>query len=275
MVLRHSLRQAIDQDQLQLHYQPLVDLKTGLIVSAEALVRWNHPEFGMLRPDLFISLAEEFGLIGPLGEWVLRAAICQMKAWDAQGLKPSKNRREHFRRSAQDGRPSLRRPKKVLAETGADARRFELELTEGVLLEHSPEKRVDPCGPQAARLRTRHRRFRRRPCLVPIFEEFPRRQDQDRPDFRAQLVADSSDAVIIDVITALAQNFKLGLVAEGIETIEQRDFLRDRGCTTGQGYFFSLPLAAEDFAWMLKKEIALPIIPAKKRKGRPRRALKP
>jgi PAS domain S-box-containing protein/diguanylate cyclase (GGDEF)-like protein len=264
MLLRHSLRSAIESDQFQLHYQPLVDLRSGKIVSAEALIRWQHPHLGLLRPDLFISLAEESGLIGPLGEWVMRAAMLQVKAWEAVGLKTPKIALNVS--AVQVGTPGfVPAVRNILDQTGADPRTFELELTEGILIERAPvvlsalvELKMLGFALVIDDFGAGHASFQ-------YLRNFPVDKLKIDQMFVRQLVADSSDALIIRAISSLAHGLKLGLVAEGIETVEQRDFLRDQGCTTGQGYFFSLPLAAEDFAWMIENDVTLPT-------GPPRRA---
>jgi EAL domain-containing protein (putative c-di-GMP-specific phosphodiesterase class I) len=255
------MRHAIQHDQFELHYQPLVDLKSGRIVSAEALIRWQHPELGLLRPERFISLAEESGLMGALGEWVMHRAMVQMKEWESKGLAPPniainisgvQIKAPHF----------IETVKRALAETGADAQRFELELTEGVLVERSLETAsvlgelrmlgfalvIDDFG-------AGHSNFQ-------YLRNFPVNKLKIDQIFVRQLVADSNDALIISAIASLARSLKLGLVAEGIETTEQREFLRDQGCPIGQGYFFSLPLAPEDFGWMIANDVVLPMIPS-------------
>jgi PAS domain S-box-containing protein/diguanylate cyclase (GGDEF)-like protein len=265
MMLRHSLRQAIEQDQFELHYQPLVDMQSGHIVSAEALIRWRHPDLGLLRPDLFISLAEESGQIGALGEWVIRRAMRQVSEWRSLGLTPPKIAVNVS--GVQIGLPDfVETIRTALTQTGADASGFELELTEGFLLERSPETLsvlselksmgfelvIDDFG-------AGHSNFQ-------YLRNFPVGKLKIDQIFVRQLVADSNDALIIHAIASMARSLKLGLVAEGIETSLQRDFLREQGCLIGQGYFFSLPLAAEDFAWMIANDVVLPMSPLKRRK---------
>jgi EAL domain-containing protein (putative c-di-GMP-specific phosphodiesterase class I) len=256
------MREAIGKDQFELHYQPLVDLQSGRIVGAEALVRWRHPELGMLGPDFFIALAEESGLIGPLGEWIMRTAMLDMMTWDLEGYAC-------FIIALNISSVQLKRPnfieiiRRALAETGADAREFDLELTEGVLLELTPhtlailaELKLLGFGLVIDDFGAGHSSFQ-------YLRNFPIDKLKIDQIFVRQLVAGSSDALIIRAITSLAQSLKIDLIAEGIETVEQRDFLRDQGCPTGQGYFFSVPLAAEDFAWMIKQNGTLPIVSAK------------
>jgi PAS domain S-box-containing protein/diguanylate cyclase (GGDEF)-like protein len=261
MMIRHSMRDAIDNDQFQLHYQPLVDLESSTIVSAEALIRWQHPQLGLLRPDLFISLAEESGLIGRLGEWVMRTAMRQMMAWKSEGIDPPTIALNIS--SVQVKMPDfIETVRRALAETGADARRFDLELTEGILLELSPAVLAVLSELKLLGFKLVIDDFGAGHSSLQYLRNFPIDKLKIDRIFVRQLVADSSDALIIRAITSLAHSLKIGLVAEGIETIEQRDFLSDQGCTTGQGYYFSLPLAAEDFAWMIKQKTILPIVSA-------------
>jgi EAL domain-containing protein (putative c-di-GMP-specific phosphodiesterase class I)/GGDEF domain-containing protein len=263
MLIRHSMRDAIDNDQFELHYQPLVDLQSSTIVSAEALIRWQHPQLGLLRPDLFIALAEESGLIGPLGEWVMRTAMRQMMAWESEGLDPPTIALNisSVQVKMPDFTVSVRR---ALAETGADARRFDLELTEGILLELSPAILAVLSELKLLGFKLVIDDFGAGHSSLQYLRNFPIDKLKIDRIFVRQLVADSSDAMIIRAITSLAHSLKIGLVAEGIETVEQRDFLSGQGCTTGQGYYFSLPLAAEDFAWMIKQKTVLPMVSAKK-----------
>jgi EAL domain-containing protein (putative c-di-GMP-specific phosphodiesterase class I) len=263
MMIRHSMRDAIDNDEFQLHYQPLVDLESSTIVSAEALIRWQHPDLGLLRPDLFIALAEESGLIGALGEWVMRTAMRQLMAWESEALDPPTIALNIS--SVQVKMPDfIETVKRALGETGADARRFDLELTEGILLELSPEILAVLAELKLLGFKLVIDDFGAGHSSLQYLRNFPIDKLKIDQIFVRQLVADSSDALIVRAITSLARNLKIGLVAEGIETVEQRDFLRDQGCATGQGYYFSLPLTAEDFAWMIKQRTALPIVSAMK-----------
>jgi PAS domain S-box-containing protein/diguanylate cyclase (GGDEF)-like protein len=261
MMIRHSMRDAIDNDQFELHYQPLVDLQSSTIVSAEALIRWQHPQLGLLRPDLFIALAEESGLIGPLGEWVMRTAMRQMMAWESEGLDPPSIALNIS--SVQVKMPDfIESVRRALAETGADATRFDLELTEGILLELSPAILAVLSELKLLGFKLVIDDFGAGHSSLQYLRNFPIDKLKIDRIFVRQLVAGSSDALIIRAITSLAQSLKIGLVAEGIETVEQRDFLNGQGCETGQGYYFSLPLAAEDFAWMIKQKTVLPIVSA-------------
>jgi EAL domain-containing protein (putative c-di-GMP-specific phosphodiesterase class I) len=213
----------------------------------------------LLRPDLFIALAEESGLIGPLGEWVMRTAMRQMMAWESEGLDLPTIALNIS--SVQVKMPDfIGTVRRALAETGADARRFDLELTEGILLELSPATLAVFSELKLLGFKLVIDDFGAGHSSLQYLRNFPVDKLKIDRIFVRQLVADSSDALIIRAITSLAHSLKIELVAEGIETIEQRNFLSDQGCATGQGYYFSLPLAAEDFAWMIKQKTVLPIV---------------
>ena len=257
-ILARSLERAIADGELELHYQPLVDLASGRIVSAEALVRWKHPTLGMQRPDLFIPLAETSGLIVPLGRWVLEQAIRQRGLWRDGGLAPP--------------RIAINVSGKQLIETGfvqqvadamarwqADARDFEIELTEGQLIEASPHIMTSLHALRDMGFTITIDDFGSGHATFRYLRDFPVDKVKIDQMFVRKLVLESNDALIIRAIIALARTMGIGLVAEGIETEMQRNFLQREGCRIGQGYFFSMPLVAEDFAWMLVNEVKLPL----------------
>jgi len=258
MALRQSLHNAILNDQLELHYQPLVDLASGRIVGAEALVRWNHPELGLQRPDLFIPLAEKSGFIVPLGAWVINEAMRQSQAWRLQGFTTP-------RISMNVSSVQLQKPgfiatiEEALANTGADPRDFEFELTEGLLIEASTEILSILSAIKAFGFWITIDDFGTGNATFKYLRDFPIDKIKIDQVFVRQLVIDSSDAFIIHAMVALARSLSVTIVAEGIETEMQREFLRREGCQVGQGYLFSMPLMAEDFGWMLQNHVALPM----------------
>ena len=257
-ILARSLERAIQDGELELHYQPAVDLASGRIVSVEALVRWNHPTLGLQRPDLFIPLAEKTGLIVPLGCWVLEQAIRQRSLWIDAGLAPPPI-------AINVSGNQLREPgfvefaEAALTRLGGSASNFELELTEGQVIEASPQIVsslhalrnmgftivIDDFG-------SGHATFR-------YLRDFPVDKVKIDQMFVRKLVVDSNDALIIRAIISLSRSMGIGFVAEGIETEMQRQFLQREGCPTGQGYLFSVPLVADDFSWMLANDVALPL----------------
>jgi diguanylate cyclase (GGDEF)-like protein/PAS domain S-box-containing protein len=257
VALRHSMRRAVDEGQFALHYQPLVNMTSGRIVGAEALVRWNHPTLGMQRPDQFIPLAEDSGLIAPIGAWVMTEAMKCRQAWVRRGLKAPTV-------AINVSGIQLKKPdfldvvEQALFESGADPNGFEFELTEGLMIETSDETR-------AVLHKLRDMGF----CITiddfgvgystfKYLREFPVDKIKIDQTFIRNLSADSSDASIITAMIGLARSLELQIVAEGVETAFHRRFLKAEGCPFAQGYFFSPPLAEEDFAWLIESEVKLP-----------------
>lgn len=248
-LLGRFLENAISNGELSLNYQPLVDISSGRVVSAEALVRWNHPELGAQRPDIFIPIAEETGFIVELGRWVFEEALRQRKLWNAVGLSvPPISVNVSGKQLGPDLADTFR---ECLTQYGGDARDFELELTESLLIEGSREVlsclqdlqdmgfsiAVDDFG-------SGHSTFR-------YLRDFPVDKLKLDQTYVRKLVLDSADAQIIRAVIALARDMGIAFVAEGIETEMQRDFLQSEGCEIGQGYLFSKPLTANDFQVLL------------------------
>jgi diguanylate cyclase (GGDEF)-like protein len=258
MALRQSLHNSILNEQLELHYQPFVDLASGRIIGAEALVRWNHPDLGLQRPDLFIPLAEKSGFIVQLGAWVINEAMRQSQAWRLQGFTTP-------RISMNVSSVQLQKPgfittiEQAIASTGADPRYFELELTEGLLIEASTEILSILSALKALGFGITIDDFGTGNATFKYLRDFPIDKIKIDQVFVRQLVIDSSDAFIIHAMVALSRSLGVTIVAEGIETEMQREFLRREGCQVGQGYLFSMPLMAEDFGWMLQNHVRLPM----------------
>lgn len=257
LLLRQALRHAIDGGQLRLHYQPLVDIHTGVIVGAEALMRWQHPSLGLLPPSKFIPLAEASGLMVPLGNWLLDEAMRQARAWADNGLTVPTM-------SLNISAIQLREPSFVgslagmLARHGAEARQFELELTEGVMIDSSETTRATLRRLRDAGFGLAVDDFGAGHASFQYLRDFPFGRIKIDQVFIRHMVVESSDASILRAILLFARTLKLDVVAEGIETVEQRDFLRDEGCRIGQGYLYSKPLPPEDFARLLEHHVHLP-----------------
>ena len=245
-----ALRNALERGQFVLHYQPQLDLATGRIVGVEALLRWRHPELGMVAPSRFIALAEDTGLIVPIGAWVMRTACAQMQAWHAAGLG---SLRLAVNLSArQFNEPNLVASiAAVLAETGLAPASLELELTESLFM-HDVALAVSQLHDmKALGVQLSIDDFGTGYSSFAYLRTFPIDVLKIDRSFVGDVASDADDAAIVVSIIALAHNLKLRVVAEGVETAEQLDYLRRHGCDEAQGYYFSHPLPAQDIEAML------------------------
>jgi len=257
--LENALHAAITDGQLAVYYQPKVHIGTGRVVGVEALLRWNHPELGLLGPDKFIPVAEDSGLIAPLGEWVLEAACTQAKAWREEGytdLSVAVNlSARQFQLQAMDDVVAG-----VLRRTGLPPRLLELELTESLALQGSEAIRETLDAIHAFGVK----------CAVDDFGvgfsnfgylgTLPIDKVKVDKSFVSQIgVTDDGAASALAIgIIALAKALGLDVVAEGVESHEQLEFLREHGCDQIQGYLFSAPLPADQLSTLLMLEMVSP-----------------
>lgn len=253
-----ALRNALERDEFVLHYQPQVDLGSGEIVGMEALIRWNHPELGMVPPGRFIPIAEETGMIVPIGAWVMRTACAQNKAWQDAGLQRLRVAVNLSARQfgASDLLASL---ESVLNDTGLDPACLEIELTESLFMSD-----VTPAVELLHRMKALGVNlsiddFGTGYSSFSYLSRFPIDVLKIDRSFVADITHDANDAAIVTSIIALAHNLKLAVIAEGVETAAQLDYLRSHGCDEMQGYYFSKPLAAPDFEQMLRQRRCLPL----------------
>ena len=255
--LEEGLRRALERGEFVLHYQPKVQLRTGAIVGAEALIRWTHPARGVVPPAKFIPVAEDCGLILPLGNWVLREACQQAQAWARAGLPPTtmavnvsavEFRAERFVAGVFD----------ILGETGLDPALLELEMTESVLMTSA-----DTVAKLLLTLRERGIRvsvddFGTGYSSLSYLRKF--RVDALKIDqsFVRQISTDGDDTTIVAAVISMARSLKLRVIAEGVETTEELKFLHGQHCDEAQGYLFSRPVPAEQFAALLECGIPEP-----------------
>jgi diguanylate cyclase (GGDEF)-like protein len=249
--LEASLRRALEREEFLLHYQPKVNLNTGEITSVEALIRWQHQDRGLVPPLQFVPVAEDSGLILPIGRWVLREACRQARAWQDAGLPPVPMA---VNVSAAEFRQSdfVENVRTILGETGLEARYLELELTESVLMEDakftgSVLQKLKEMGIHLA-----VDDFGTGYSSLSYLREFPIDILKIDRSFVNQITSDSGDSTIVNAIVSMGKSLKLLVVAEGIETNEQRKYLQARHCEQGQGYLFSRPLPAAQFAVLLQ-----------------------
>ena len=249
--MENALRGATERGELVLHYQPLVDLKSGQIKGMEALIRWNHPQLGLVSPVDFIPLAEETGLIIPIGEWVLRTACTQARAWQNAGLPPLRLSVNLSARQFQKDLGDM--VALVLEETGLEAKYLELELTESMLM-HNPEKAVimlDALDKMGVRLSIDD--FGTGYSSLSYLKRFPIDTLKVDRSFVRDIPSDADDMLITSGIISLAHSLGIQVVAEGVETAAQLSFLRTQNCDVMQGYYFSKPLPASAFAQLLSE----------------------
>ena len=248
--LENQIRKAIDNGQFELHYQPKVDAETWSLVGAEALLRWNHPERGRIAPDDFIPVAEETGLIVPIGQWVLREACKQVREWSTLPLGAipvSVNISSHQFASDSLVDDVL----DAVSGAGIDALLLELEITESVLLQDADNTLNALQQLKKAGVALSVDDFGTGYSSLGYLKRFPIDTLKIDRSFVKDLHYDTDDAAICAAILAMAQQLALNVVAEGVETEEQLEFLRRHGCNQIQGYLCSKPLSVHDFAAML------------------------
>jgi diguanylate cyclase (GGDEF)-like protein len=249
LTLENALRHAVDRGELEVHYQPIVDARSGAAVGAEALVRWRHPELGLLLPSEFIPLAEENGLIVPLGEWVLRTVCAQGQAWQEGGLPPLRLVVNLSSRQLKRGFPDT--VAAILQETGLAARCLGLELTESMLVNHQQEDTDTLRALRAMGLHLSVDDFGTGYSSFSYLKHFPMDALKIDRSFVREIVTSPGDAAITTAIIAMAHALGLTVVGEGVETDAQRLVLRNQGCDRMQGYLFSRPVPADEFARFL------------------------
>jgi EAL domain-containing protein (putative c-di-GMP-specific phosphodiesterase class I) len=253
-----ALRNALDRNELVLHYQPQVDLHSGTVVGMEALLRWQHPELGMVAPNRFIGVAEETGLIVPIGAWVLRTACRQAKAWHDEGF--TKLRVAVNLSARQFASPDLiSEIETVLADTSLPADSLEIELTESLFMSDVAQAVELMHKMKGLGINLSIDDFGTGYSSLSYLSRFPIDVLKIDRSFVNDISDDVNDAAIVASIIALAHNLKLAVIAEGVETPEQLRYLRHHGCDEMQGYYFSKPLAAHDFETLLRQHKQLPL----------------
>jgi diguanylate cyclase (GGDEF)-like protein len=245
-----ELRRAIGRDELVLHYQPIVDLASGLVTGAEAVVRWRHPERGLLAPGEFIDVAERSGLIVELGEWVLRAAARQLAAWDAQGLGGLALAVNVSGRQIKRGVLQAQ-VTQALAEAGIGAERLEIEITEHTLVEDVEANVAALNALRGMGMRIGIDDFGTGLSSLAYLKRLPIDKLKIDRSFVRELPHASDDTAIVSAIVSMARALGLAVVAEGVETVAQRDWLARLGCDLAQGFFYSRAVPAEEFAALL------------------------
>ena len=254
--MENDLREALKGQQFLLHYQPQVDLQTGKIIGAEALVRWLHPQRGLVPPTKFIALAEEKGIILPLGTWILEEACRQTRAWQKKGvavvpvsvnLSPLQCREVTLAQTV----------RRVLRETGLNPALLELEITESTLMAQTETLRARMIEIKNLGIRFSLDDFGTGYSSLSYLTRFPIDTLKIDRSFVRDMIDDPKDLAVVDTIVDLADNLQLRTVAEGVEKVEQITLLKLLGCHCIQGYYFSRPIPADDFERMLATDLRL------------------
>ena len=255
--LETDLRLAIEKEQFILYYQPQVDLRSGHIVGMEALIRWKHPDRGRIAPADFIGLAEETGLIVPVGAWVIRTACAQMKTWQHLGFKDLRMSVNISSRQFADERLATTIAS-VLRVTGLAPAHFQLELTESLVMA-DVERGIGMLRDlKALGVSLAVDDFGTGYSSLAYLKRLPIDTLKIDRSFVNDITSSPDDAIIVKSIISLAHNLRLRVVAEGVETPDQLAFLQVNGCNEIQGYHFSPPLPAADFTRLLEQDKALP-----------------
>jgi diguanylate cyclase (GGDEF)-like protein/PAS domain S-box-containing protein len=253
MALESSLHRALEREEFDLYYQPKIDATSGLIVGAEALIRWRHPDLGLISPMEFIPLAEESGLIIPIGEWVIRSACTQTRRWHEAGFTKMQVAVNMSSQSFErDG--LLKTIEKILDECGLDARYLELEMTESTLMREAETMVNTLRRLKATGIRLSIDDFGTGYSSLSYLKRFPLDALKIDRSFVHDIPASEDDAAITSAIIAMARSLKLTVIAEGVETESQAALLRGQGCQFMQGYLFSQPVPAPEFTILLQKD---------------------
>ena len=261
--LERDLRYALENNEFILHYQPLLDIGTNNIVGVEALIRWMHPKKGLIPPLDFIELAEETGLIVDIGEWVLRTACVQNKAWQDAGL-PKICMAVNLASQQFRHKDVVRNVARILKETGLESQYLELELTEGSIMGNTEFYLRAMAELKALGLNLVIDDFGTGYSSLSYLKKFPVSKLKIDKSFVRDLTPDSDDGAIVMAIIAMAQKLKLTVLAEGVETKEQLEFLKAHQCNYAQGYFFSRPVPAQECEKLLKLHTIVPSPPSPK-----------
>jgi diguanylate cyclase (GGDEF)-like protein/PAS domain S-box-containing protein len=253
--IEEGLRRALEREEFTLHYQPKVSIKTGAITGAEALIRWTHPSRGSISPAQFIPIAEDCGLILPIGRWVLRHATLQAQAWVTAGLPPTTMA---VNVSAVEFRDDdfLRGLFAILDESRFSPRALELELTESVLMKRVASTHFILQTLRKAGVQVAIDDFGTGYSSLSYLRKFPIDTLKIDQSFVGQIHNGDQDAAIVTAVIGMARSLKLRVVAEGVETFEELEFLHTHHCEEAQGYYFSRPVPAGQFAKLLEAGIS-------------------
>ncbi len=251
-----AMRQALERNEFFLHYQPRIDIASGAVIGCEALLRWEHPTLGLITPDRFVWVAEDTGLIEPIGEWALRESCFQNARWQAEGLP-------HIAMAANvsalqfRNRGFVETVQKALRDAKLDAKWLELELTEGILMQDIQAGVRTMCALNELGVLQAIDDFGTGYSSLAYLKKLPIAHLKIDRSFVAGCPMDEHDSTIVKAVIGLAHSLRLQVIAEGVEHKDQLDFLRTHHCDSFQGYLGSKPLGANDFADLLRENARL------------------
>jgi len=252
LLMENSLRRALEKEEFVVYYQPQIDIRTHKIIGAEALVRWQHPDLGLVFPTEFIGLAEETGLIVPIGEWVIRKVCTQSKKWHEAGYdKPCISVNLSARQFQQ--RNLVGTIAQILQETGLDPQYLGLEITESIAMKNADFTIAAMMEFKKMKIHLSLDDFGTGYSSLSYLKRFPLETLKIDRSFVRDITTDPNDAAIVTAVVALAHSLKLSVVAEGVETEGQLSFLKSHDCDHVQGYIFSHPLTEENFLKTLRE----------------------
>jgi diguanylate cyclase (GGDEF)-like protein len=253
LTLESSLRHALERDEFRLHYQAKRDITSGKITGMEALLRWEHPDLGTVAPMQFIPVAEETGLIIPIGKWVLKTVCLQSIAWQKQGLPPLSIAVNLTARQFRDEQ-LLTDVTSILKETGMDPQLLEIELTESLLIHDVENTLRILTGLKAFGIRIAVDDFGSGYSSLALLQRFPLDTIKIDRSFMRDIVGATEDTGLADAIIAMGKSLSLTVVAQGVETKEQADHLRLHACDELQGFYFKRPLPVDEFTQLLRDQ---------------------
>jgi EAL domain-containing protein (putative c-di-GMP-specific phosphodiesterase class I) len=242
----------MQHQEFTLYYQPKLSLQTGAIRGVEALIRWRHPQTGLIPPGQFIPIAEECGLIVPIGRWVLREACRQARAWLDAGLEPM-NVAVNISSVELRTKGFIAGLHAILAETGLDPDRLELELTETFLMQDSPSTAAVLGAIRDLGVHLALDDFGTGFSCLSYLKRFPIDALKIDRSFVRDLATDADNAGIVSAVISMGKNLNMRVIAEGVETREQLEFLQKHSCPEGQGYYFAQPMVAKELAQLMAR----------------------
>ena len=254
LAIQEDLRHAIARGELRLHFQPLVDLRSGKIFATESLVRWQHPVLGLIPPGLFIPIAEESGLIGAIGRWVLREACRQNKAWQEDGFEPLVVCVNVSALQFKEG-TLLQDVSEALRDTGLSSEHLELELTESVIMQDLQQAIATMQALAHINIKLSIDDFGTGYSSLSALKRFPVTRLKIDRSFVDGLPDDNNDRAITSAVISMAHNLNLKVIAEGVETERQLGFLRESGCDEVQGFLISKPVAPNELELLIERAV--------------------